>query len=117
MNVLTSKTLAHSQATVEEAKEFNASIDTETPQIALLASVVGRNTDQTYTAAVFFPFNATGSLERHRTYHAAYKEDAFDADFEVDYESGGVFSSAGDGCRHSKGKQATIPGPLALRGV
>ena len=39
MDVLTGKTLAHSQATVEEAKEFNANIDTETPQIALLASV------------------------------------------------------------------------------
>ena len=39
VNVLTGETPAHSQATVEEAKEFAASIDTETPQIALPASV------------------------------------------------------------------------------
>jgi hypothetical protein len=38
VNVLTGETPAHSQATVEEAKEFAASIDTETPQIALPAS-------------------------------------------------------------------------------
>jgi len=39
VNVLTGETPAHSQATVEEAKEFAASIDTDTPQIALPASV------------------------------------------------------------------------------
>ena len=39
VNVLTGETPAHSQVTVEEAKEFAASIDTETPQIALPASV------------------------------------------------------------------------------
>jgi len=39
VNVLTGETPAHSQATVEEAKKFAASIDTETPQIALPASV------------------------------------------------------------------------------
>ncbi len=39
VNVLTGETPAHSQATVEEAKAFAASIDTDTPQIALPASV------------------------------------------------------------------------------
>jgi len=39
VNVLTRETPAHSRATVEEAKEFAASIDTNTPQIALPASV------------------------------------------------------------------------------
>ena len=38
-NVLTGETSAHSQATVEEAKELASSIDTDTPQIALPASV------------------------------------------------------------------------------
>jgi len=31
---------------------------------------------------------ATGSLELHRAYHAAYDSDAFSVDFEADYESG-----------------------------
>ena len=39
VNVLTGETPTHSRATVEEAKEFAASIDTDTPQIALPASV------------------------------------------------------------------------------
>ena len=39
VNALTGETPAHSRATVEEAKEFAASIDTDTPQIALPASV------------------------------------------------------------------------------
>jgi hypothetical protein len=31
---------------------------------------------------------ATGSLELHRAYHAAYDSDAFSVDFKTDYESG-----------------------------
>jgi len=90
VNVLTGETPAHSQATVEEAKEFAASIDTGTPQIALPASVESQVETQSkpYTAAAFFHFKATGSLERHRAYHAAYESDAFAVDFEADYESG-----------------------------
>jgi len=90
VNVLTGETPAHSQATVEEAKEFAASIDTETPQIALPASVESQVETQSkpYTAAAFFHFKATGSLERHRAYHAAYEADAFAVDFEADYASG-----------------------------
>ncbi|SFT06783.1 hypothetical protein [Halostagnicola kamekurae] len=89
VNVLTGETPAHSQATVEEAKEFAASIDTETPQIALPASVESQVETQgkPYTAAAFFHFKATGSIERHRAYHAAYKTDAFVVNFEADYES------------------------------
>ena len=90
VNVLTGETLAHSQATVEEAKEFAASIDTETPQIALPASVESQVETQSkpYMAAAFFHFKATGSLARHRAYHAAYESNAFVVDFEADYESG-----------------------------
>ena len=90
MNVLTGETPAHSRATVEEAKEFAASIDTETPQIALPASVESQVETQSkpYTAAAFFHFKSTGSLERHRAYHAAYEADAFAVDFEADYASG-----------------------------
>jgi len=90
VNVLTGETPAHSRATVEEAKEFAASIDTETAQIALPASVESQVETQSkpYTAASFFHFKATGSLERHRAYHAAYKADAFAVDFEADYASG-----------------------------
>ena len=90
VNVLTGKTPAHSQASVEEAKEFAASIDTETTQIALPASVESQVETQSkpYTAAAFFHFKATGSLERHRAYHAAYDSDAYTVDFEADYESG-----------------------------
>ncbi|RDZ34022.1 MULTISPECIES: hypothetical protein [Haloferax] len=86
VNVLTGETPAHSQATVEEAKEFAASIATETPQIALPASVESQVETQSkpYTAAAFFHFKATGSLERHR----AYKSGAFAVDFEADYASG-----------------------------
>ena len=90
VNVLTGETPAHSQATVEEAKEFAASIDTDTPQIALPASVETQVETQSkpYTSAAFFHFKATGTLERHRAYHAAYDSDAFTVDFEADYESG-----------------------------
>ena len=63
MNVLTRETPAHSRATVEEVKEFAASIDTNTPQIALPASVKTQIETQSkpYTAAAFFHFKATGS--------------------------------------------------------
>ena len=90
VNVLTGETPAHSQATVEEAKEFAASIDTETPKVALSASVESQVETQSkpYTAAAFFHFKATGSLAHHRAYHAAYEADAFVVDFEADYESG-----------------------------
>jgi len=90
VNVLTGETPAHSHATVEEAKEFAASIDTETPQIALPASVESQveTRSKPYTAAAFFHFKATGSLERHRAYHAAYEADGFAVDFETDYASG-----------------------------
>ena len=90
VNVLTGETPAYSQATVKEAKEFAASIITETPQIALPASVESQVETQSmpYTAAAFFHFKATGSLVRHRAYHAAYESDAFAVDFEADYESG-----------------------------
>jgi hypothetical protein len=90
VNVLTGETPAHSQATVEEARAFAASIDTGTPQIALPASVETQIETQSkpYTAAAFFHFKATGSLELHRAYHAAYDSDAFTVDFEADYESG-----------------------------
>jgi hypothetical protein len=90
VSVLTGETPAHSQATVEEAKAFAASIDTETPQIALPASVEAQVGTQSKpdTAAAFFHFKATGSLELHRAYHAAYESGAFSVDFEADYESG-----------------------------
>ena len=96
VNVLTGETPAHSQATVEEATEFAASIDTETPQIALPASVESQVETQSkpYTAAAFFHFKATGSLERHRAYHAAYDSDAFSVDFEADYASGDLTITA-----------------------
>jgi len=90
VNVLTGETPAHSQATVEEATEFAASIDTDTPQIALPAAVETQIETQSkpYTAAAVFHFQATGSIERHRAYHTAYDLDAFTVDFEADYESG-----------------------------
>jgi len=90
VNVLTGETPEHSQATVDEAQAFISSIDTDTPQIALPASVETQIETQSkpYTSAAFFHFKATGSLERHRAYHAAYDSDAFTVDFEADYASG-----------------------------
>ena len=92
VNVLTGETPAHSQATVEEATEFAASIDTDTPQIALPAAVETQIETQSkpYTSAAFFHFKPTGSLERHRAYYAAYDSDAYTVDFEADYESGNL---------------------------
>lgn len=92
VDVLAGETPAHSQATVEEAKKFAASIDTETPQIMLPASVETQIETQSksYSAAAFFHFKATGSLELHHAYHAAYDSDAFSVDFEADYESGNL---------------------------
>jgi len=77
-----------------------------------------------YTEAAFFHFKATGSLQRHRAYHAAYESDAFTVVFEADYATGyqtitvedvseseqtmasercfrQCLSSAGDGCRRT----------------
>lgn len=90
VNVLTGETPVHSQATVDEAKAFVASIDTDTPQTALPASVETQIETQSkpYTAAAFFHFKATGSLELHRAYHAAFESNAFTVEFEADYESG-----------------------------
>ena len=34
-----------------------------------------------YTASAFFHLKATGSLELHCAYHAAYDSDAFSVDF------------------------------------
>jgi hypothetical protein len=65
VNVLTGETPAHSQATVEEATEFAASIDTDTPQIALPASVETQieTQSQPYTASAFFHFKARSSVD------------------------------------------------------
>ena len=92
VNILTGQTPAHSQATVDEAREFAASIDTDTPQIALPASVETQieTASKPYTAAAFFYFKATGSLELHRAYHAAYESDGFSVAFEANYESGNL---------------------------
>jgi len=104
---------------------FAAGIDSDTPHIALPASVEAQieTASRPYTAAAFFHFKATGSLKRHRAYHAAYNSDTFSVEFEADYESGELtisvegrrtasrssrtssqhrqyyFLSAGDGCR------------------
>jgi len=90
VNVLTGETPAHSQATVAEARNFAEGIDADTPQIALPASVETQieTASKPYTAAAFFHFKATGSLERHRAYHAAYESDAFLVGFDIDYGSG-----------------------------
>jgi hypothetical protein len=90
VNVLTGETPDRSQATVDDARAFASSIDTDTPQIALPASIETQieTASKPYTAAAFFHFKATGSLKRHRAYHAAYESAAFDVQFEVDYETG-----------------------------
>ncbi len=58
VNVLTGETPKHSQATVDEAQAFASSIDTDTPQIALPASVETQieTASKPYTAAAFFHF-------------------------------------------------------------
>ena len=90
VNVLTGETPEHSQATVDEARAFASSIDTDTPQIALQASVETQieTTSKPYTAAAFFHFKATGSLQRHRAYLAAYESNAVVVSFEADYATG-----------------------------
>jgi len=90
VNVLTGETPEHSQASVDEARAFAAGIDTDTPQIALQASVESQieTASKPYTAAAFFHFNATGTLALHRAYHAAYESAAFAVDFDADYETG-----------------------------
>ncbi|SFL64334.1 hypothetical protein SAMN04487950_4473 [Halogranum rubrum] len=89
VNVLTGETPKHSRATLDEAKAFAAGIDTDTPQIALPASVEAQveTASKPYTAAAFFHFKATGSLRRHRAYHAAYESNAFTVTFDADYET------------------------------
>jgi len=98
VNVLTGETPAHSQATVEEAKEFAEYRHGNTPNRApRIRRVAGRNTEQAlHSAAAFFHFKATGSLKRrHRAYHAAYESDGFAVDFEADYESGDLTITVG----------------------
>jgi len=72
------------------------------------------DTGKPYTAAAFFHFKTTGSLERHRAYHAAYEADCESGDLTITVERAGQsrestasagFSSAGDGCRHSRSEQ------------
>lgn len=62
VNVLTGETPDHSQASVDEARSFAAGIDSDTPQIALQASVETQieTASKPYTAAAFFHFKATG---------------------------------------------------------
>ena len=90
VNVLTGETPEHSQVTIAEARAFESSIDTDTPQIALPASVETQieTASKPYTAAAFFHFKVTGSLQRHRAYHAADESDADTVAFEADYETG-----------------------------
>ncbi|KPN28941.1 hypothetical protein SY89_03175 [Halolamina pelagica] len=90
MNVLTGETPELSQVSVGEAQTFVAGIDSDTPQIALQASVESQidTASKPYTAAAFFHFKATGSLKRHRAYHAAFESEVLSVDFEADYETG-----------------------------
>ena len=90
VNVLTGEPPENSQATVDEARAFASSIDTDTPQIALPASVETQieTASNPYTAAAFFHFKATGSLQQHRAYLAAYESNAFTVAFEADYATG-----------------------------
>ena len=62
VNVLTGETPEHSQASVDEARAFAAGIDSDTPHIALPASVEAQveTASKPYTAAAFFHFKATG---------------------------------------------------------
>lgn len=90
VNVLTGETPERSKASVDDARAFATGIDSDVPYIALPASVQTQieTASQPYTAAAFFHFKVTGSLERHRAYHAAYESEAFAVDFEADYGSG-----------------------------
>ncbi len=92
MNVLTRETPKHSKATVDEAKAFAAGINTDTSQIALpaLVKVQVETASKPYTAAAFFHFKATGSLRRHRAYHAVYESDVFTVTFDADYKTGNL---------------------------
>jgi hypothetical protein len=90
VNVLTGETPTRSKASVDEARAFADDIDSDTPQIALQASVEAQieTTSKPYTATAFFHFKATGSLKQHRAYHTAYESDTFAVEFEADYETG-----------------------------
>ncbi|PGF14557.1 hypothetical protein CP556_20870 [Natrinema sp. CBA1119] len=90
VNILTGETPEHSKTNVDEARAFAAGIDSDTPQIALQASIEAQveTASKPYTAAAFFHFKATGTLKRHRAYHAAYESETFAVDFQADYESG-----------------------------
>ncbi len=104
VNVLTGETPAHSQASVDEARSFAAEIDSDTPHIALPASVEAQveTASKPYTAAAFFHFKATGSLKRHRAYHAAYNSDTFSVEFDADYETGDLTISVDEEDRQSE---------------
>ena len=97
VNVLTGETPEHSQASVGEAQTFVAGIDSDTPQIALQTSVESQidTASKPYTAAAFFHFKATGSLKRHRAYHAAFESEVLSVDFKADYETGDLTITVG----------------------
>mgnify|MGYP006280524743 CR=1 FL=1 len=86
VNVLTGETPAHSS----KKRRSSLRVSTRDAQDRSPASVESQIETQSkpYTAAAFFNFKTTDSLERHRAYHAAYETDAFAVDFEADYESG-----------------------------
>ena len=104
VNVLTGETPARSQAGVDEARSFATEIDSDTPHIALPAAVEAQveTASKPYTAAAFFHFKATGSLKRHRAYHAAYNSDTFSVEFEADYETGDLTISVDEEDRQSE---------------
>ncbi|MDS0300969.1 hypothetical protein NDI76_19670 [Halogeometricum sp. S1BR25-6] len=108
VNVLTGETPEHSRASVDEARAFAAGIDSDTPHIALPASVEAQveTASKPYTAAAFFHFKATGSLKRHRAYQAAHNSDTFSVEFEADYESGDLTISVEEEDRQSEFENA-----------
>ena len=92
VNVLTGETPDRSQASVDEAQAFAAGIDSDTPHVALPASVEAQveTANKPYIAAAFSHFKATGSRKRHRAYHAAYNSDTFSVELEADHETGNL---------------------------
>lgn len=91
VNALSGETPATLDRDIEEAKAFaeRVSRDGDAPRVAKAqhpeAAVESRSP---YVASPFFHRDITGSMEWHTVFRRAYDSDAYDVEYDADYQTG-----------------------------
>jgi len=92
VNVMTGETPEHSQASLEDAKEFAKylSAKNDKPYVAKKAPVETQIETQSspYTGCVFFHFSIVGGMEMHEAFSAVWDSPEYTVDVTDDYETG-----------------------------